>query len=104
EVLDLSLKTSQVEYGFGEEEEPRHFDYFNPFRDGWGWWVFDNARIYDERIVWKGDFVPAGTYELVYTLVLLQPGDFQVIPARAWQSYFPEVQGSSAGVSFSIMP
>jgi len=38
----------------------------------------------------------------VYTLVLIHPGEYQVLPARAWEFYFPEVQGNSAGSLFKI--
>jgi len=89
EILDTSLKTSQqvsVEY------DPR-----DPFNRGWGWWYFNDPQIYDDHIAWSVEFLPAGTYELTYTLVLNQPGDFRVLPARAWEFYFPEVQGNSAG-------
>jgi len=94
EILDTSLKTSQqvnVEY------DPR-----NPFGHGWGWWYFNDPQIYDERIAWSVDYLPAGTYELTYTLVLNQPGEYRVLPARAWEFYFPEVQGNSAGEIFRI--
>jgi uncharacterized protein YfaS (alpha-2-macroglobulin family) len=60
--------------------------------------------VYDERIAWSADFLPAGTYELTYTLSLTQPGEYQVLPSRAWQFYFPDVQGISAGTVFNIQP
>jgi uncharacterized protein YfaS (alpha-2-macroglobulin family) len=94
EILDTSLKTSQqvsVEYN------PR-----DPFNRGWGWWYFNNPQIYDEHIAWSVEYLPAGTYELTYTLVLNQPGDYRVLPARAWEFYFPDVQGNSAGEVFMI--
>jgi hypothetical protein len=103
EILDTSLKTSQQ----GEGEEPGveiPYDPRNPFAEGWGWWNFHNAQVYDDHIAWSADYLPAGTYELTYTLVVLQPGEFRVLPARAWQFYFPEVQGNSAGRVFEIMP
>jgi uncharacterized protein YfaS (alpha-2-macroglobulin family) len=59
--------------------------------------LFSQPRIYDERIAWAADYLPAGTYELVYTLAILQPGEFRVLPARAWEFYFPEVFANSAG-------
>ena len=102
EILNSSLKTTQQ----GMPEDPalplsagRDF-----FADGWGWWYFHNPQIYDERIAWAADYVPAGTYELTYTLILLQPGEYRVLPARGWQFYFPDVQGHSAGAIFRIEP
>jgi len=103
EVLDTSLKTSQQ--GLTQEEQPAPlFDPRQPFREGWGWWYFQAARIYDDHIAWAADYLPPGTYELTYILVILQPGEYRVLPARAWQFYFPEVQGNSAGQVFTIRP
>jgi uncharacterized protein YfaS (alpha-2-macroglobulin family) len=94
EILDTNLKTSQQ---FVIEPDPR-----DPFKFGWGWWYFNNPQVFDERIAWSVDYVPSGTYELTYTLVPNQPGEYRVLPARAWEYYFPEVQGNSAGEVFII--
>lgn len=106
EVLDTSLKTSQL----GSPELPPDtppgplFDPRRPFDGGWGWWNFSGPRIYDDHVAWSAQSLPAGSYELTYTLVILQPGEYRVLPARAWQLYFPEVQGNSAGALFAIRP
>lgn len=106
EILDLSLKTSQQgDPGFNvETEDEPLFEPEDPFGEGWGWWLFAPPQIYDDHIAWAADYLPAGTYELTYTLVLLSPGEYRVLPARAWQFYFPEVQGTSAGTLFAILP
>jgi len=101
EILNTSLKTSQL----GEFGEPGPlYDPRTPYSQGWGWWLFDPARIYDDHITWTASYLPAGTYELTYTLVILQAGEYRVLPARAWMSYFPEVQGNSAGAILEIKP
>jgi uncharacterized protein YfaS (alpha-2-macroglobulin family) len=100
EVLDLSLKTSQI----GDAQQEISYDPLDPLAKGWGWWYFGSNQVYDDHIAWLAEYLPAGTYELTYTLVVLQPGRFQVIPARAWQVYFPEVQGVSQGSIFEIVP
>jgi uncharacterized protein YfaS (alpha-2-macroglobulin family) len=102
EILDTRLKTSQQGEALKPGAEETRFDPRSPYQDGWGWWLFQDPQIYDDHISWAVDFLPAGTYELTYTLVPLQPGEFRVLPARAWQFYFPEVQGSSAGSIFTI--
>jgi alpha-2-macroglobulin len=94
EVLDTRLMTSQQEI---PEYDPRR-----PFEEGWGWWYFSDPQVYDDRIAWAAESLPAGTYELTYTLVILQPGEYRVLPARARQFYFPEFQGTSAGDVFEI--
>jgi hypothetical protein len=99
EILDANLKTSQQ---IVEEPEPP-YDPSNPFENGWGWWYFNDPQIYADRITWSVEYLPAGNYELTYTLTLNQPGQYQVLPARAWQFYFPEVQGTSAGMIFEIV-
>ncbi len=94
EILDASLKTSQqLEF----EQDPS-----DPFRFGWGWWYFNDPQVYDERIAWSVDYLPAGTYELTYVMIPNQPGEYRVLPARAWEFYFPEVQGHSAGEVFVV--
>jgi hypothetical protein len=104
EILDTSLKTTpQGSYDDnGEYIAPQLFDPSNPYGDGWGWWLFQPARIFDDHISWAASYLPAGTYELTYTLIPLQAGEYRVLPARAWQAYFPEVQGNSAGTKFNI--
>jgi uncharacterized protein YfaS (alpha-2-macroglobulin family) len=105
EILDTSLKTSQQ----GVVEDPSvqpapQYDSRKPYANGWGWWLFSAPQIYDDHIAWAVNHLPAGTYELTYTLVILQPGEYRVLPAHAWEFYFPEVQGTSAGALFTIEP
>jgi len=95
EVLDTSLKTSQ-------QGATPLYDASRPFDEGWGWWYFGNPQVYDDHIAWAADSLPPGTYELTYQLVILQAGEYRVLPARAWEFYFPEVQGNSAGEVFEI--
>ncbi|MBT3321700.1 MAG: hypothetical protein HN392_05385 [Anaerolineae bacterium] len=99
EILNQQLKTSQLGI---ETNSTRIYDPDNPFADGWGWWLFSSPQIGDENITWATDYIAAGTYVLSYTLIPLQVGEYSVLPARAWQSYFPEVQGTSAGEVFRI--
>ena len=101
EILNTRLQTSQL----GEYGEPGPlYDPSDPYRHGWGWWLFSAAMVYDDHIAFTAEYLPAGTYELTYTLVVLQAGEYQVLPARAWMFYFPEVQGTSAGEVFVVRP
>lgn len=95
EVLDTSLKTSQ-------QSALPVYDPSQPYDEGWGWWYFGGSQVYDDHIAWAADSLPPGTYELTYQLVILQAGEYRVLPARAWEFYFPEVQGNSAGEIFKI--
>ena len=99
EILNQQLKTSEL----GEEADSIEiYDPDNPFANGWGWWLFSAPQIGDENIQWSADYIPAGTYILSYTLLPLQAGEYRVLPAHAWQSYFPEVQGASVGEVLKI--
>ncbi|GAB4477389.1 MAG: hypothetical protein Kow0088_16220 [Anaerolineales bacterium] len=103
EILDTRLLTTQL--GVSEEELPKEeFDPTQPFKAGWGWQRFSQPMIYDDHLVWSAEYLPAGTYELHYILTLLQPGEYHLRPAEAWEIYFPEVQGISAGGLFTILP
>ena len=101
EILDTSLKTSQQGQGSGMDVSIS-FDTADPYGHGWGWWYFDSPRIFDDHIQWSANYLPAGSYELTYTIIPTQAGEFRVLPARAWMTYFPEVQGTSAGEIFEI--
>ena len=105
EILDRSLNTSQIGDPalIGGEQKPIYSP-ADRFTNGWGWWFFNNPSLYDNHITWAANYLPAGTYELTYTLTLLQPGEFRLLPARAAQLYFPDVQGNSAGAIFRIEP
>ena len=102
EILNRSLKTSQQ--GIDSTDVEVQFDDSAPFAEGWGWWLFHEPQIRDDGILFSADFLPAGTYVLTYTLIPLQAGEFHVLPAHAWESFFPEVQGTSAGAVFEIKP
>lgn len=112
EILDTSLQTSRMGapgWLEGTPEEPAgtpaaQFDPRHPFAAGWGWWYFQGPRIFSDHIAWSADFLPAGTYVLQYTLTALQPGEYRVLPASVRQVYFPDIQGSSAGTIFTIIP
>lgn len=101
EVINPNLKTSRQ--GFVDEGiDPGVFDPWDSFSRGWGYWLFGPAVITDSSVRWMAPFVPAGTYTLTYRLSPALAGDFQTPPARAYQYYFPEVEGRSAGSVLQI--
>ena len=102
EILNRSLKTSQQ--GIEAGGVGVQFDQTDPFGEGWGWWLFNEPQIRDDGILFTADYLPAGTYVLTYTLIPVQAGEYRVLPAHAWESFFPEVQGTSAGTVIEIQP
>lgn len=101
EVINPNLKTSRQ--GFVTEELPApENDLIDPFRSGWGWWWFGDAKIHDDSVRWIAPFLPAGAYTLTYRLSPVVAGEFQTIPAQAYMYYFPEVEGRSAGGVLTI--
>lgn len=104
EILNSNLKTSQQGIDSTNAGAEVQFDTSDPFARGWGWWLFNEPQIRDDRILFTADSLSAGTYVLTYTLIPLQAGEYRVLPAHAWESFFPEVQGTSAGAIFEIKP
>ncbi|GAP08080.1 large extracellular alpha-helical protein [Anaerolinea thermolimosa] len=96
EIINPNLKTSRQGFATPDLPQPEN-DLLAPFRSGWGWWYFGQAQVYDDRVRWVAPYLPAGSYTLVYRLSPALAGDFQVIPAHAYQYYFPEVEGRSKG-------
>lgn len=99
EVINLKLNTAPLVQE-GSSDLP--VDVLDPYADGWGWWWFDEPAITDDGIQWIASYLPAGTYTLTYKLQPLLAGEFRVLPARAYDYYFPEVEGRSAGTIFTI--
>jgi uncharacterized protein YfaS (alpha-2-macroglobulin family) len=97
EVINPNLNTSRRAFINQDQPDSPQFDPMDPFRGGWGWWHFGQARIFDDHVSWIASYLPAGTYTLTYRLSPVLAGEFQVIPAHAYQYYFPEVEGRSAG-------
>ncbi len=101
EIVDLTLKTSPQPV---TPDVLPIFDSSNPFGNGWGGWFFGSPTLYDDHIRWVASTLPAGTYQLTYQLTPLQAGEFRLLPAHAYQFYFPDVQGTSTGAIFKITP
>ena len=71
-------------------------------RWGWGAWYFDHREIYDERVVFGAEDLPAGVYTIVYYARAAVPGVFQTRPAEAHEALFPDISGRSAGEEIMI--
>ncbi len=104
EVVDLTLKTSQKLVIPEQDQIVNRYPASDPFQSGWYWWLFSSPKIYDDHVRWTAAYLPAGTYELTYRLTPLQAGEFRLLPAHAYETYFPEVEGASAGAIFRIDP
>jgi uncharacterized protein YfaS (alpha-2-macroglobulin family) len=73
-------------------------------RYGWGWWYFREIEFHDEAVYLSADYLPAGTYEFVYSLRAGVEGTYNVIPVTAQEVYFPDVYGRTDGMAFTILP
>ncbi|MCK5794197.1 MAG: Ig-like domain-containing protein, partial [Anaerolineales bacterium] len=71
EILDTRLKTSR--------QDLEEYQAAAPFKNGWGWWYFNTPLVLDDRVTWAVNFLPAGTYQLTYTISLAHPGEYQVL-------------------------
>lgn len=98
DAVNPDLETSQQ---IGTQPEVNLQD---PLSRGWGWWWFSNVDFRDEKVVLYSTYLPAGTYEYVYTIRAGLEGVFNVIPATGQEFYFPDVYGRSAGSTFAILP
>jgi len=76
----------------------------NPLSRGWGWWYFSNIEFYDEKAVLSSTYLPAGTYEYVYTIRPGLEGVYNVIPPIGYEFFFPDVYGRGAGSTFTVLP
>jgi uncharacterized protein YfaS (alpha-2-macroglobulin family) len=96
EVIDPSLLTSAQ--GVDAPQQERLDAQRGPFwYDDWSQHV-----IRDEKVALFADRLPRGTYEYTYYLRAIVPGEFNVLPAVAYEQYHPEVFGRSAGARFTV--
>jgi uncharacterized protein YfaS (alpha-2-macroglobulin family) len=97
EAIDPGLATSQT---IGTRPTVNVGD--DPDDLGYGWWWFSDTQFYSNRVVLSATYLPAGTYEYIYTVRPSVEGTYSVIPPTAREFYFPEVYGRGSGSSFSI--
>ncbi len=94
EIVDTSLKTVSVLYQEGGELRKQA----EPI---W-WWYPTHADRRDEKLVLFATYLSPGTYEYTYLIKAGLPGEFKVLPAVAYEMYFPHVFGRTGGMSFTI--
>ena len=68
----------------------------------WWWKYWTRAVIRDEKVALFSTYLSRGTYEYTYLMQATTVGRFQVRPTVAYEMYFPEVFGRSAGGRFEV--
>lgn len=63
-----------------------------------------HTESHDDRVFLYVEELPAGVYEYEYFLRALVPGEFQHLPARAEELFFPEVFGRTGGGLVEVTP
>jgi uncharacterized protein YfaS (alpha-2-macroglobulin family) len=74
----------------------------DPLAQGWGWWYFSSIQFKDEKVILSSDYLPAGTYEYVYSVRAAVPGTYRTLPPTAREFYFPDVYGRGSGQVFTV--
>jgi len=62
----------------------------------------DHTDLHDNRVSLYAHTLPPGTYHCSYLAQATVAGNYEVAPSHASESFFPEVFGRSAGVSFVV--
>jgi uncharacterized protein YfaS (alpha-2-macroglobulin family) len=101
EAIDTSLATTSLTAEgpglYRDAEKGTWYDFYS-----WWWSWYSHSEMRDEKVVLFADYLPAGTYEYVYTFRATLPGEYHVIPTTANEFYFPEVFGRADGRLFVI--
>ncbi|MHB0869769.1 MAG: Ig-like domain-containing protein [Chloroflexota bacterium] len=69
------------------------------------WWKYDyfqHVEPRDDRVALFATYLPKGTYEYSYLARATSSGEFQALPTRGYEMYFPEVWGRSDGGKMTI--
>ena len=67
----------------------------------WGWW-YSRLEARDERVCIASTYL-SGSQTVSYLLRAETPGEFHVLPARAYNMYVPEMAGTSAESRMTIV-
>ncbi|MBN1246672.1 MAG: alpha-2-macroglobulin, partial [Anaerolineae bacterium] len=103
EAVDVTLNTTSV---VGEvpmvqnlttQEEDAWYRWY-----GWGWWWFSHTEMRDEKVTLFSTYLPRGTYEYTYIMRASVPGAYNIMPATAYEMYYPDVFGRSDGGQFVV--
>jgi uncharacterized protein YfaS (alpha-2-macroglobulin family) len=70
----------------------------------WGWCqpLFQHKEYRQDRARFFIDYLPAGTHEITYILQPRLEGEYQWLPAKVEEMYFPEVAANSDGKRIQI--
>lgn len=103
EAVDTRLKTSSL--AAREETGGRSKEEMAQGKSGPPWWKYDyfnHVEPRDDRVALFATYLPKGSYEYSYLARATSSGEFQALPARGYEMYFPAVQGRSEGSKFTV--
>jgi uncharacterized protein YfaS (alpha-2-macroglobulin family) len=107
EPMDASLRTTSQEVRDLLQQEQARSAAAN--YETYRWWgyprsYFSHVDMRDNRVALFADYLPRGVHEYVYFLQATTAGQYNVLPARGYEMYFPEVWGRTDGGTFSVTP
>jgi hypothetical protein len=107
EPVDASLRTTSQEVREKLQQEQEGLAEAN--YKGYRWWgypmsYFSHVDMRDNRVVLFATDLPQGVHQYVYFLQVTTAGEYNVLPARGYEMYFPEVWGRTDGGTFTVTP
>jgi uncharacterized protein YfaS (alpha-2-macroglobulin family) len=109
EAVDTRLKTSSLSVaqetgGQRKEEIAKGMPdgKASPLTQWWKYDYFQHVEPRDDRVALFASFLPRGTYEYTYLARATSSGDFQTMPTRGYEMYFPDVWGRGYGGKLSV--
>jgi uncharacterized protein YfaS (alpha-2-macroglobulin family) len=107
EPVDASLRTTSQEVRERLELEQRLLADAN--YETYRWWgyltsYFGHVDMRDNRVALFATYLPQGVHQYVYFLQATTSGEYNVLPARGYEMYFPEVWGRTDGGTFTVTP
>lgn len=69
---------------------------------GWCMPTWDHKEFHSEKARFFANYLSPGTYEVKYIIKTRLPGQFEVLPAKIEEMYYPEVFATTKGESVTI--
>jgi uncharacterized protein YfaS (alpha-2-macroglobulin family) len=103
EALDTSLETTSRTIRAPELQKTDQ--QAGPWWMWWwnSWWSPTHTELRDEKVALFATYLARGTYQYSYLIRASLPGQFLILPAQAYEMYFPDVFGRTDGAMFSVV-
>ena len=96
-IVRITIKTESPQtYIMIEDPVPSGFEVVDTSYDiySWDFW-YGRKEIHDTKVAVFSAYLEEGENEIIYSIRAERPGEYKIMPTKAWGMYAPDIYGSS---------